>query len=144
MNMITEKFIQKNYNIIYKNYFLGFSNLNIHSKYIIGNEKKMQILWEKYNKTVFSNIAHAIPQSIGNDLLFLNEECDECNHFFGEGIETHFDKIVKPYRAFYHIKGKNGIPSLKSKDKASRVDFNEKDKISVIQEKKEPSKNIRR
>jgi len=41
MNMITEKFIQKNYNIIYKNYFLGFSNLNIHSKYIIGNEKKM-------------------------------------------------------------------------------------------------------
>lgn len=136
MNIITEEFIKKNYDIIYKNYFLGFSNLNIHSKYIIGNAKKCRFCGKIYNKTFFSDIAHAIPQSIGNDLLFLNEECDKCNHFFGEGIETNFDKIVKPYRSFYHIRGKNGIPSLKSKDKASRVDFNEKDKISVIQEKK--------
>jgi len=61
----------------------------------------------------FRDRAHAIPESLGNRVLFTNYECDTCNRFFGETIENDFGKWSKPYRLFARIRGKNGVPTLK-------------------------------
>ena len=61
----------------------------------------------------FRKKAHAIPEFLGNKSIFTNYECDSCNHFFGCGIETDLANWSKPNRTFAHIKGKNGIPTLK-------------------------------
>jgi hypothetical protein len=55
------------------------------------------------------------------------QECDECNSFFSENIEVHLDKFTRPFRTIAQIRGKSGVPSYKTKDKKSRIDFN-KDK----------------
>ncbi len=52
----------------------------------------------------FSSDAHAIPKSVGNNLLFCNEECNDCNGIFGRGIETDFGNYFAINRAFHPIK----------------------------------------
>lgn len=38
----------------------------------------------------FRDVAHAVPESIGNRRLLSAYECDTCNRFCGSGIENHF------------------------------------------------------
>ncbi len=73
--------------------------------------------------TTFRNVAHAIPECLGNKQLILLDECDTCNKFFSETLEDHLDKFTKPFRTIAQIKGKRSVPSYKSRDKKSRVDF---------------------
>ena len=61
----------------------------------------------------FGNVAHAIPESIGNRRLISEYECDTCNRFFGSGIENHFGNWSKPLRLLAGRSGKKGIPTLK-------------------------------
>lgn len=56
----------------------------------------------------FSNKAHIIPEAFGNKKFICNEECDNCNHFFGENIETHLIKYLNFSRVFSQTKGKEG------------------------------------
>lgn len=56
----------------------------------------------------FSNKAHIIPEAFGNKKFICNEECDNCNHFFGENIETHLIKYFDFFRVFSQTKGKEG------------------------------------
>lgn len=56
----------------------------------------------------FSNKAHIIPEAFGNKKFICNEECDNCNHFFGENIETHLIKYFNFFRVFSQTKGKEG------------------------------------
>lgn len=65
----------------------------------------------------FVNEAHSIPAFMGNKTLFQNEECDECNSYFGEGIENDLDNYTKVMRTFAGIEGRNGIPEIYAKDK---------------------------
>lgn len=62
----------------------------------------------------FINDAHAIPESLGNKTLFSLYECDSCNTLFGTGIENDFGNWSKPMRTLARIKGKNGVPTIKS------------------------------
>lgn len=55
----------------------------------------------------FGNSAHAIPAAVGNSLLFCNEECNDCNHQFGEKIETDFTNFFHINRALYKIKNRS-------------------------------------
>ena len=57
--------------------------------------------------------AHAIPEALGNKSLFTNYECDDCNQFFGRGIENDLGNWSKPSRTFARISGKKGVPTLK-------------------------------
>ncbi|MEW9699070.1 HNH endonuclease [Paenibacillus sp. SI8] len=68
----------------------------------------------------FKTIAHAIPEFIGNRLLFSSYECDTCNGKFGRSIENHFANFLGIARTLSQIKGKKGIPSYKKGN--SRID----------------------
>ncbi|MBU9438389.1 hypothetical protein KTE91_25200 [Burkholderia multivorans] len=70
----------------------------------------------------FRNLAHAIPDQIGNDWLFDYEECDDCNLHFSKYVEDDFAKWTLPWRSLGRIRGKNGVPSLKSNDRQFRID----------------------
>lgn len=70
----------------------------------------------------FKKLAHAIPDQVGNDWLFDYEECDICNSDFAKLIEDDFGKWTLPWRSLGRIKGKEGVPSIKSNDKKFRID----------------------
>lgn len=56
--------------------------------------------------TRFDAIAHAIPEGLGNSLLFCNEECDECNSslkYLEENLMTYMDFR----RSFHEVKTKS-------------------------------------
>jgi len=73
--------------------------------------------------TTFKKEAHALPELMGNKVLIAWDECDRCNEFFSRHLEDHFSKFTLPFRAGLRISGKKGVPSYKTKDKASRMDF---------------------
>ncbi len=64
-------------------------------------------------KTTFDTEAHAIPELLGNKSIFSNYECDDCNQFFGIGIENDLGNWTKPSRTLSQIHGKRGVPSIK-------------------------------
>ena len=70
----------------------------------------------------FKMLAHAIPDQVGNDWLFDYEECDTCNANFAKRIEDDFGKWTLPWRNSGRIKGKKGVPSIKSNDSKFRID----------------------
>jgi hypothetical protein len=61
----------------------------------------------------FHDLAHVIPESLGNKKLFSNYECDSCNHEFGNTIEDHLNKYLMPYRIGSIILGKKTTLSYK-------------------------------
>ena len=61
----------------------------------------------------FRHRAHAIPEALGNKTIFSRHECDDCNDFFGAGIETELGKWSQPARTLARISGANGVPTLK-------------------------------
>ena len=70
----------------------------------------------------FKKLAHAIPDQVGNDWLFDYEECDTCNGDFAKWVEDDFAKWTHPWRTLGRIKGKKGVPSMKSNDQKFRID----------------------
>jgi len=64
----------------------------------------------------FKNVAHAIPEALGNKNLVLYEECDECNGKFGRTVEQDFITYFNFYRVFWATPGKNGVPKIKFKN----------------------------
>jgi hypothetical protein len=96
-------------------------------------------------KVTFKNEAHAIPECTGNRSLFTDYECDDCNRFFGIGIENDFGNWSKAQRALSGVKGKKKrVPALKGgstrpwrfeHDSAGiRVTQDEGDPIAVVNE----------
>ncbi len=121
------KFFIDNYELI-ANGFYGYG-----PKKYIGekdkNKRKCRFCGQSVPQTIFRNIAHAIPEFLGNKQAILLDECDKCNEFFSQNIEDHLDKLTKPYRIIGQIKGKRKIPSCKDKSKKSRIDFHNGFKI---------------
>lgn len=54
----------------------------------------------------FTKEAHAIMESLGNKLLFCNEECDDCNQAFEFEVERHLYKFLEINRTLYRVRGK--------------------------------------
>lgn len=67
--------------------------------------------------------AHAIPELLGNRSLFSLYECDDCNTFFGKGIENDLGNWSKPMRTLQRIRGKRGVPTLKGGKDNWRIEF---------------------
>ena len=61
----------------------------------------------------FRNEAHALPECIGNKILFTYYECDTCNKAFGDGCENDFGNWSLPMRTMSRIRGSSGIPTIK-------------------------------
>lgn len=59
-------------------------------KFFGERDKKKQICRfckRSYPEVKFTHKAHAISEALGNSSVFCNEECDECNEYFGNNIE---------------------------------------------------------
>lgn len=80
----------------------------------------------------FDNIAHSIPEFLGNKSIFTLDECDSCNRSFGQGIENDLTKFIPP-SWFTKLKGKkgytkkqvNGSVTLSSDDVYLNIESNE-------------------
>ena len=110
-------FFNENYHLLSSGKYGSGKNKYIGSK----NPERCRFCRNDKTETTFKNTSHAIPEFLGNHQLILRDECDQCNERFSENLEDHLDKYTKPYRLLSHIKGKNKIPSYKSKDKLSRI-----------------------
>jgi hypothetical protein len=116
-----EEFINKVFECVLSNYEIVGFDLNNNEKIKIGeSDKKKRICRfckKKYPETTFKEEAHAISEGLGNKQLILNEECDECNHFFDREIERDFIAYHDLLRVFFGIKVKgNKVPKLKGEN----------------------------
>lgn len=65
------------------------------------------------NAGCFKNVAHAIPESLGNKTIILNDECDVCNSMFGRTIEFDIITYFSFYRTLFEVTGKGGKKKVK-------------------------------
>lgn len=54
----------------------------------------------------FKKIGHTISEGLGNKAIITNDECDECNEYFGQNIEPHFIRFIDPLRVLFGVHGK--------------------------------------
>lgn len=119
-----QKVFEDKINLLYKSsgYFISkydWSAPRSDRKIVIGNPKKEDRCCRFCNQTIkngatFKKVAHAIPEGLGNKNIILGDECDECNEFFGNNIESSLIEYLDVYRVLIGIKGKGGNPKIKS------------------------------
>lgn len=63
-------------------------------------------------ETRFDDEAHAISASLGNKYLKLHDECDACNHHFGENIEQTLLELLNIQRVFLGIESRGKRPTF--------------------------------
>lgn len=113
----------------FDNYYPAFSYvLNYEEPKILkgSNEKKCRFCGKKEPEVTFKKKAHAISEMLGNKTLLLNNECDECNAFFGNNLENDLGKYLGVIRTLTQTIGKGGIPSYKTKNGKARIDYTNK------------------
>jgi len=70
----------------------------------------------------FRDKAHTFPEFLGNKLfLNKNNECDDCNHFFGDKLEPHLNAFIKQLLIVDDINGKGGTKKYKSFNKKGEI-----------------------
>lgn len=72
------------------------------------NKRGCRFCGKSVPEVSFKKIAHAIPEGLGNKTLIDNEECDECNLRFGNGLDNELIDYFSFHRGIFNIKGKNG------------------------------------
>ncbi len=87
---------------------------------------------EKFSK----DESHAISHSLGNTLLFCNEECKVCNHSLNE-IENDLISLMRVRQALYRIKRKksSNAPCVEGQDFVIKPDANGYPQLYLMQEK---------
>lgn len=83
----------------------------------------------------FTKDAHIISEGLGNKHLYQNEECDECNQWFGDNYEEDCMNFFSIFKQIYHIRSKhkaNPQVMLKSNGVMTNIEDNEGIKRSVI------------
>lgn len=66
----------------------------------------------KLTGATFKNKAHAIPAALGNTHVLLANECDDCNHYFGEKIEPNLLKTLNFERISSGVKSRARSPKV--------------------------------
>ncbi len=107
--------LDREFGAILENYHL--SVLDGAKRTIVGSgkksERKCRFCGGRFVDGVkFTKKAHAISEALGNKGIVLGDECDECNQFFGNTIETHLVEFLNVNRAFLGTKGSEGIPQI--------------------------------
>ena len=104
------KFYDKHYLLVDHRVLQGSNKV-----YLGDRESKLcRFCGKSYPDVTFRNRAHAVTECLGNKILFSYYECDECNQTFGTGIEDHLCKFLATKRYVSGIKGKHGVPTLRS------------------------------
>lgn len=83
-----------------------------HGMQTVGNSKDKicRFCHKNGSEVSFKKVAHVFPESIGNNVLSSNYECDTCNQYFGNTIENEYGNFFSLYHSVMQIKGKKGIP----------------------------------
>lgn len=99
------------------------ADFNLTEKEFLGSKenRKCRFCGRSEPEVKFRKIAHAIPESIENNNIFSNYECDECNKKFGDTIESDFSNYLFPGRIASCILGKKGTITYKVDDN-NRID----------------------
>ena len=89
------------------------------------NKRICRFCGKSFPEVTFGSDAHAVPDALGNKILFCYEECDDCNHGLVP-IEDNFRKIMDFRRAMYHIprKGTTATPTVVGKTFIVKPDRN--------------------
>lgn len=69
----------------------------------------------------FANVAHAVPEFLGNRSVLSLNECDECNHYLANNYEDHLGKWSLFARATSNVAGKNK-PKFKNPQKSLQIE----------------------
>lgn len=89
---------------------------------IIGkNESSCRYCKRSNQQTKFEKESHTMPIAIGNVNFTSDDECDECNHYFGNTLENCLGNFTLIERAIFGVKGRKGSPTYQSKDKRSKI-----------------------
>ena len=119
-----------------ENYDMGFHFLqNTGETQYVDEEysgKVCRFCGKHYPEVTFKKKAHAIPELLGNKEFVSRTECDACNIHFGQFLEDNLSKYLGCGRTVSQMVSKTGVPSYKSQDGKSRIDFS--DKGLIIQE----------
>lgn len=93
-----------------------------HGIQVIGNSQNKQCRFcgKGEDEVSFKKIAHVFPESIGNNALASNYECDLCNQYFGNSIENEYANFFSLYHSIMQIYGKSGIPKCRFKVPCSK------------------------
>lgn len=89
---------------MFKHYSFGFDDIECK----VGEEDKNKRCCRFCNSTGKSNfrhIAHAIPEALGNKLLFCNDECDSCNSKLAS-VENNFVHMMDIRRVLHRVPSK--------------------------------------
>ncbi|MDR3340362.1 MAG: HNH endonuclease [Candidatus Symbiothrix sp.] len=114
-------------------------------KFIYGNNDKAKRICKYCGKTIktgatFNEVAHAIPESLGNKTIISADECDSCNDKFSKTIDLDIFEYLKLFRVLYGKKGKKGVPKLKFKN-GTEISHNGTNAI-IIQRTNDTANNI--
>ena len=71
-----------------------------------GKSNPVRVKNHSHDKVIFKDRSHAISYCLGNENLYSNEECDECNHWFGKNIEPDIEHRFSVYRAIHRFKNR--------------------------------------
>lgn len=116
------EYYMKNYDCV----FTYVHNMGETQSVVDPTDKVCRFCGKRYPEVKFKKKAHAISEMLGNKEFVLRNECDTCNSFFGQKLEDDFGKYLGLGRTLSQIFGKEGVPSYKSRDGKSRIDFTNK------------------
>jgi len=116
------EYYMKNYDCV----FTYIHNIGETQTVIDPTDKVCRFCGKRHPEVNFRKKAHAISELVGNKEFVLRNECDTCNSFFGQKLEDDFGKYLGFGRTLSQVYGKEGVPSYKSRDGKSRVDFTDK------------------
>ena len=136
------KEIDELFGVLMDNYEMFAFDADRKNNIKIGESDKSKRVCRYCNKkspeVSFKKVAHSISEALGNKKIITNDECDACNEKFGEGIENDLILYLNPYRVFFRIRGKNGIPKLKGKNFEIEIETKKEEtiKIKILSEEK--------
>jgi hypothetical protein len=90
----------------------------------LGTENVCRFCGRRPPEATFRKLAHAVPELVGNKRLFSLYECDGCNSDFS-AFEDELAKSAAIFLFSAQVKGKKGVPKLRSRQKLSRAEINE-------------------
>lgn len=91
---------------------------------LLGNVEKRicRFCGKSFAEVSFKKDAHVFPRCTGNVNLLSTYECDACNGFFGNTLESEYSNLFNFSHTIYEVAGrKNKIPILQSNDNKSKL-----------------------
>lgn len=76
--------------------------------------KKCRYCSKTDKEVSFKQMTHLLPELLGENSIFTQDECDDCNILFSN-FESNFSTFVRPYITLLGVKGKKKIPTFQSR-----------------------------